>query len=40
MASVKFCALLLYKGAPLKVVGNTVVWGAVETVFLSDSMLT
>lgn len=40
VASVKLCSLLPYEGAPLKVMGDTVAWGAVETVFLADLMLT
>lgn len=40
MASVKLCALLLCEGAPLKVMRDTAAWGTVETVFLSDLMLT
>lgn len=40
VASVKLCALLLCEGAPLKVMGDIRAWGAVETGFLSDLMLT
>lgn len=40
VASVKFCALLFCEGAPLKVMGDIRAWGAVETGFLSDLMLT
>lgn len=40
VTSVKLCTLLLYEDAPLKVMGDSAAWGAVETVFLFDLMLT
>lgn len=36
----RLCTLLFCEGAPLKVMGDTVAWDAVETVFLPDLMLT